>query len=96
MDADEVALPHQLGEAVCAAHPDRELVTVRLVRILEHHVHVEGLSTSASHADRRREQEEAIKRHQARYKRFQDRINAMYVDKLDGLVDTAFFKKISN
>jgi site-specific DNA recombinase len=25
-----------------------------------------------------------------------DRIHAMYVDKLDGLVDTAFFEKMSN
>ena len=47
----------------------------------------------ASHADERREHEEAIKRHQAEYKRLQDRINAMYVDKLDGVVDTAFFEK---
>jgi hypothetical protein len=50
----------------------------------------------ASHAGERREHEEAIKRHQAEYKRLQDRINAMYVDKLDGLVDTAFFEKMSN
>lgn len=50
----------------------------------------------ASHADERREQEEAIKHHQAEYKRLQDRINAMYVDKLDGVVDTAFFEKLSN
>jgi site-specific DNA recombinase len=50
----------------------------------------------ASHADERREHEEAIRRHQAEYKRLQDRINAMYVDKLDGLVDTAFFEKMSN
>ena len=50
----------------------------------------------ASHADERREHEEAIKRHQAEYKRLQDRINAMYVDKLDGIVDTAFFEKMSN
>ena len=50
----------------------------------------------ASHADERREHEEAIKRHQAEYKRLQDRINAMYVDKLDGLVDTAFFERMSN
>jgi len=49
-----------------------------------------------SHADERREPEEAIKRQQAEYKRLQDRINAMYVDKLDGLVDTAFFEKMSN
>jgi site-specific DNA recombinase len=26
----------------------------------------------------------------------QDRINAMYVDKLDGLVDTAFYERMSN
>ena len=50
----------------------------------------------ASHADEGREHEEAIKRHQAEYKRLQDRINAMYVDKLDGLVDTAFYEKMSN
>jgi site-specific DNA recombinase len=50
----------------------------------------------ASHADERREHEEAIKRHQAEYKRLNDRIHAMYVDKLDGLVDTAFFEKMSN
>ena len=50
----------------------------------------------ASHANERREHEEAIQRHQAEYKRLQDRINAMYVDKLDGLVDAAFFEKMSN
>ena len=50
----------------------------------------------ASHADERREHEEAIKRHQAEYRRLQDRINAMYVDKLDGLVDAAFFERMSN
>jgi site-specific DNA recombinase len=50
----------------------------------------------ASHADERREHEDAIKCHQAEYKRLQDRINAMYVDKLDGLIDTAFFEKMSN
>jgi site-specific DNA recombinase len=50
----------------------------------------------ASNADERREHEEAIKRHQAEFKRLQDRINAMYVDKLDGLVDTAFYERMSN
>jgi site-specific DNA recombinase len=50
----------------------------------------------ASHADERRENEEAIKRHQAEYKRLNDRIHAMYVDKLDGLVDTAFYDRMSN
>jgi site-specific DNA recombinase len=50
----------------------------------------------ASHADERREHEEAITRHQAEYKRLDVRIHAMYVDKLDGLVDTAFFERMSN
>jgi hypothetical protein len=47
-------------------------------------------------ADERREHEEAIKRHQAEYKRLDDRIHAMYVDKLDGLIETGFFEKMSN
>jgi site-specific DNA recombinase len=50
----------------------------------------------ASHADERREHEGAIRRHQAAYKRLDERIHAMYVDKLDGLVDAAFFEKMSN
>ena len=50
----------------------------------------------ASHADERREHGDAIKRHQTEHKRLQDRINAMYVEKLDGLVETAFFEKMSN
>jgi DNA invertase Pin-like site-specific DNA recombinase len=49
----------------------------------------------ASHADERREHEEAILRLQAEHKRLNDRINAMYLDKLDGRVDTAFFDKMS-
>ena len=49
----------------------------------------------ASHADERREHEEAIERLQAEYKRLSDRINAMYVDKLDGRVDGTFFDKMS-
>ena len=49
----------------------------------------------ASHADERREHEEAIKRLQAEHKRLGDRINAMYLDKLDGRVDGAFFDKMS-
>ncbi len=50
----------------------------------------------ASHADERCEHEEAIKRHRAEYKRLDERIHAMYVDKLDGLVDTAFYDRMSN
>jgi site-specific DNA recombinase len=49
----------------------------------------------ASHADERREHEEAIRRLQAEHKRIGDRINAMYLDKLDGRVDGLFFDKTS-
>ena len=49
----------------------------------------------ASHADERREHEEAIRRLQTEHKRLGDRINAMYLDKLDGRVDDAFFDKTS-
>jgi site-specific DNA recombinase len=37
----------------------------------------------SSHADKRREQEEAIARLRAEYDRLQRRLDAMYVDKLD-------------
>jgi site-specific DNA recombinase len=50
----------------------------------------------ASHADERREHEEATRRHQAEHKRLNERIHAMYVDKLDGLVDAAFFERTAN
>ncbi len=49
----------------------------------------------ASHADERQEHEEAIRRIEIEHKRLGDRINAMYVDKLDGRVDNAFFDKMS-
>jgi DNA invertase Pin-like site-specific DNA recombinase len=49
----------------------------------------------ASHADERHEHEEAIRRLQAEHKRLADRINAMYLDKLDGRVDAPFFDKMS-
>ncbi len=45
----------------------------------------------ASHADLRKEHEEAVKRLQAGYQRLQNRIEGMYVDKLDGRVSAAFY-----
>jgi site-specific DNA recombinase len=48
-----------------------------------------------SHAEERREHEEAIKRLRAEYERLQNRIHAAYVDKLDGAIEPAFFEKIS-
>jgi site-specific DNA recombinase len=49
----------------------------------------------ASHADEKREREGAIERLQIEHKRLQNRLDAMYVDKLDGRVDFAFFERVS-
>jgi site-specific DNA recombinase len=49
----------------------------------------------ASHADKRREQEEAIAGLRAEYERLQRRLDTMYVDRLDGRVDAAFFDKMA-
>ena len=46
-----------------------------------------------SHGDEKRFHEEAIARLLADYDRFQNRLDAMYVDKLDGKVDEAFFDR---
>ena len=48
-----------------------------------------------SHADERREHEEAIELLRDEYDRLQNRIHAAYVDKLDGTIDAAFFEKMS-
>ena len=49
----------------------------------------------ASHADQRREHQEAIARLQAEYKRLDDRIHAMYVDKLDGKIGGDFYDRFA-
>ena len=46
-----------------------------------------------SHADEKRYHDEAISRLRAEYTKLQNRIDAMYVDKLDGRVDTTFFDR---
>ncbi len=46
-----------------------------------------------SHGDAKRDHDEAIARLQAEYTRLQNRIDVMYVDKLDGRVDAAFFDR---
>lgn len=46
-----------------------------------------------SHNDAKRHHDEAISRLQAEYNRLQNRIDAMYLDKLDGRVDAAFFDR---
>jgi hypothetical protein len=50
----------------------------------------------ASHAGLRCEHEEASNRHQAEYERLDDRIGAIYVDKLNESVETAFHEKVSD
>ncbi|WP_246678417.1 MULTISPECIES: zinc ribbon domain-containing protein [unclassified Mesorhizobium] len=49
----------------------------------------------ASHADERKEQEQAILRCQKEYRRLEDRLQAMYLDKLDGRIDSAFYDRMS-
>jgi len=44
-----------------------------------------------SHDDEKQHHEDAIRRIQAEYNRFQNRIDAMYIDKLDGRIDVDFF-----
>jgi DNA invertase Pin-like site-specific DNA recombinase len=46
-----------------------------------------------SHADERREHEQTIARLQAEQTKLQRRIDAMYEDKLDGVIDEALFKR---
>ena len=46
-----------------------------------------------SHEDERRDNEEAMTRLQVEYTPLQNHIEAMYVDKLDGRVDTVFFDR---
>ena len=54
-----------------------------------------GEALHASHADERREHEEAIKRLRAEYDRLQARIDAMYIDKLDGKIGGDFFDNMA-
>jgi site-specific DNA recombinase len=49
----------------------------------------------ASHADEKREHEGAIERLQTEHKRLQSRLDAMYIDKLDGRVDATFYERMS-
>ncbi|EAR22155.1 recombinase family protein [Nitrococcus mobilis] len=46
-----------------------------------------------SHGDEKQHHEDAIRRIQAEYNRLQNRIDAMYVDKLDGRIDIDFFDR---
>jgi len=85
----------------CAAHPGAAFIPEVLELLGQLKFDEEVLewvrdALHSSHANERREHQEAIRRLQTEYKRLQGRINAMYVDKLDGLVDAGFFEKMSN
>jgi len=54
------------------------------------------LALRESHVDEQREHEAAVKRLQAEHDRLRERIHAMYIDKLDGRIDNAFFERMSN
>jgi site-specific DNA recombinase len=49
----------------------------------------------ASHADQTREHKGAIERLHVEHKRLQNRLDAMYVDKLDGKIDASFYERMS-
>lgn len=49
-----------------------------------------------SHHDEKLEHEAAIDRLQAEYDRLQQRLHAMYIDKLDGRVEAGFFQEMSD
>jgi site-specific DNA recombinase len=48
-----------------------------------------------SHADEQKDHEAAITRLQAEHDRLQQRLHAMYVDKLDGRIDRSFYAQMS-
>ena len=49
----------------------------------------------ASHADQRREHQEALERLRAEHTRLGERINAMYIDKLDGKIGGDFYDQMA-
>ncbi len=53
------------------------------------------LALQASHAGEQQEHKAAISRLDPEYKRLGERIDAMYIDKLDGRIDAAFFDRKS-
>ncbi len=50
----------------------------------------------ASHSDERRQHEEAVERLKAEHKRLQARIDAMYIDKLDGKIGGEFYDRMAS
>jgi len=59
------------------------------------HFDVQGTVAKSTHADERREHEAAIERLRAEHKRLGERINAMYIDKLDGKIGGDFYDRFA-
>ncbi len=53
------------------------------------------VALTQSHDDARQAHDKAIERLQADYARLQNRLDAMYVDKLDGRIDSASFERLA-
>lgn len=79
----EEALEEKFTEILRGLHFDQEVLDWVAQAIRE------------SHVDEKRFHDEAIDRLQKEYKRLQDRIDRMYIDKLDGRIDAAFFDQKS-
>jgi site-specific DNA recombinase len=68
----------------------------RLLEGISFSEEVAGWATQAlrdSHKDEKKFRDEAIARLQREHRRIQDRIDAMYMDKLDGRIDNEFFDR---
>jgi hypothetical protein len=82
-----------------------DVATGRLLRTLQGHsksvTYDEVLewvreALHASHADQRREHQEAVERLRAEHKRLGERISAMYIDKLDGKIGGDFYDQMAS
>lgn len=68
---------------------------LRQLDIGEHAFQLVAEGLKSSHVDQAKEHAEALKRLQTEYDRIQSRIQAMYVDKLDGKIETGMFEQLS-
>ena len=79
----EEELARQFGEALRRIEMDKEVLEWVVTALKE------------SHGDEKRYHDETIAKLQKEYQKRQDRIDAMYVDKLDGYVPVGFFDRKS-
>jgi len=80
----EEEMARQFGEALRAIQMDREVLEWVVTALKE------------SHGDEKRYHDEMIAKLQKEYRKLQERIDAMYVDKQDGKVSQEFFDRKNN